>query len=121
MRSDFSVLTKTLYETLYVAEQCCDHFKFKRGLTVVAVLNRYPVIGSKIGDMVYVRGDGKRKIGIIRYIGPIGGTEDATHFGIEFVVGFTSYLPTLVATQSQCRNIHDEICQVFFGTSFFIF
>jgi hypothetical protein len=53
------------------------------------MLSRYPLIGAKIGDTVYVKRspNSKRNIGIIQYIGPLDGLDqESVWFGVELLV-----------------------------------
>ena len=58
------------------------------------MLSRYPLIGAKIGDTVYVQRspDSNRNIGIIQYIGPLDGLDqDSVWFGVELLVSYFTF------------------------------
>ena len=63
--------------------------RFPRNEHLPSFLFRYPMIGSKIGDTVYIRRNlkGDRNVGIIQYIGPVDGLgEDSVYYGVELIV-----------------------------------
>ena len=63
------------------------------------------MFGSKIGDAVKVTQNSHVSVGIIRYLGPIEGTGDATYFGIELIVSIRSDIITRRVVSTRSSNL----------------